>query len=360
MITKDQVIRMGAPIIAVAVATVIACNDVTDPGKGGQVTDPRRCISDRTSRWADNGLSMNVSAPPCPFTVRDAFTSIDYIALITAPATKITFSANGSVNSYINAEVLDWYSASRIAGAFFVYFQQHPNDPGIYRAEPRMNGRPANYTVPGNSAQMLDSLHADAEFMAVGGFSKAWKILPGNITNVSQNVLGPAHVLTGSSGSWQSQPHWDTTAYFYRWLLDGQEVAGASGATYSAIFGTQGTYRLSNIAIRADNTSDTVTRTVNVGPSLEVSIDGPSEIQPSAMCTWQAVVATGTPPYSYQWTASQMAPPSGTDYYFTASKDAGSFATSWSVKVAVTDALGAPGEHEITVYENSSAGPCAY
>jgi hypothetical protein len=63
-------------------------------------------------------------------------------------------------------------------------------------------------------------------------------------------------------------------------------------------------------------------------------------------------------PYSYQWTASQMAPPSGSDYYYTASKDAGSFATSWSVKVVVTDAANGRGESEIIVYENASAPVC--
>lgn len=102
-----------------------------------------------------------------------------------------------------------------------------------------------------------------------------------------------------------------------------------------------------------------------VGPppptySLSVSIDGPTQIRPGATCTWYAAVSGGTSPYSYQWTASQMAPPSGTDYYFTASKDQGSLATSWLMKVVVTDAAGGAGEHEITVYENPSAMVCAF
>jgi subtilisin family serine protease len=95
-------------------------------------------------------------------------------------------------------------------------------------------------------------------------------------------------------------------------------------------------------------------------PPISVSIDGPTQIQPSATCTWYAVVGNGTPPYSYQWTASQMAPSYGYDYYFTASKDAGSFATSWPLKVVVTDAVGGTGEHEITVYENPSAMVCPF
>lgn len=95
-------------------------------------------------------------------------------------------------------------------------------------------------------------------------------------------------------------------------------------------------------------------------PPLSVSIDGPTQIEPGATCTWYAVVGNGTSPYSYQWTASQMAPSSGTDYYFTASKDAGSFATSWPLKVVVTDAVGGQGEHEITVYEDPSAGLCPF
>jgi hypothetical protein len=111
-----------------------------------------------------------------------------------------------------------------------------------------------------------------------------------------------------------------------------------------------------------NNGATNVTRTSGYppGPSFPVSIDGPTQIQPGGTCAWYAVVTGGTAPYSYQWTANQMAPSSGSDYYFTGSKDSGSFATSWLLKVVVTDAVGGQGEHEITVYEDPSAMACAF
>lgn len=91
-------------------------------------------------------------------------------------------------------------------------------------------------------------------------------------------------------------------------------------------------------------------------PLTSVSISGPTQIEPGATCTWYANVSDGTAPYGYQWTNNDA--PVGTSYYYTGSKDPGSFASSFRVKVVVTDAGGRQGSYEITVYEDSSAGLC--
>ncbi len=290
----------SAALFVAATGLVSCLGDVTDPGGGGMNTDPRRCTTNWTRSWSDNQLAINVTQPPCPFTVRDEWTFIDYVALITAPRAKIMFDVYGRPESYINAEAMDWYTASRIASASFVYFQQDPGDQNMFRAEPRMSGRPGTYKVPGNPAQMLDSLHADAVFMAVGGFSQGWKILPGNITSVSQTVLGSDNVPAGAVGTWRSQPHWDTTAYTYRWLVDGTEIAGALGARHDRAFESAGTYRLTNVTIRTDETRDTVTRTITV--TLNGAISGPTQIPSEGQYAW-TVTGSGssTGVYSYVW-----------------------------------------------------------
>ncbi|HUF29777.1 MAG TPA: S8 family serine peptidase [Gemmatimonadaceae bacterium] len=192
-----------------------------------------------------------------------------------------------------------------------------------------------------------------ASFSAMG--SKVELAAPG--AGITTTCLGG--ITCSVNGTSFSAPHVAAAAallkaYNSRWsnveirrrLGAGATDLGAAGR--DAQFG----YGLLNItgAIAADPPASP--------PPLSVSIDGPTQIQPGATCTWYAAVGNGTPPYSYQWTASQMAPPSGTDYYFTASKDAGSFATSWPLKVVVTDAVGGSGEHEITVYEDPSAFTC--
>jgi pimeloyl-ACP methyl ester carboxylesterase len=91
-------------------------------------------------------------------------------------------------------------------------------------------------------------------------------------------------------------------------------------------------------------------------PLPSVSISGPTEIRPGAVCTWYASVGDGTPPYSYGWTNDGM--PVGNDYSYTGSKGAGSTGSSFLVRVLVTDAVGAQGAREITVSENSSADLC--
>lgn len=92
------------------------------------------------------------------------------------------------------------------------------------------------------------------------------------------------------------------------------------------------------------------------GGTFPVSIDGPTEIQPGATCTWYAFASGGTPPYSYQWSNNYT--PVGNDYYYSGSKETGSGGTTFRVRVAVVDAANAQGEHEITVSENQSAQVC--
>ncbi|HEY4217325.1 MAG TPA: PKD domain-containing protein [Gemmatimonadaceae bacterium] len=262
------------------------------------------------------------------------------------------------MNSYVDAEAMDDYSASTISSAPFVTFMKEAGDTMTYFASPMLSGYPGNYKAPDDPTRMVDSLNVAAGAMNGGGFSEAWKILPGAITNVSQSVTGPAYVVTGSSATWRSIPDWDTTGYTYRWLLDGTTIASAQGAQYQNIFGTSGTYSLSNVATRADNSSDTVTRTVTVGPALDVSIDGPTLIQPGATCSWNAVISNGTSPYAYEW-QSQGQGVVGYDEYYTGAKEPGLGAT-FDLQVSATDSHGAPGLAQITVTEDSSAPVCEF
>jgi len=91
-------------------------------------------------------------------------------------------------------------------------------------------------------------------------------------------------------------------------------------------------------------------------PLSSVSIDGPTQIQPGATCTWYASVSDGTPPYTYYWTNDGGFV--GNDYSYTGSKGAGSTSSSFTVGLRVTDATGRQGDHQTTVYENSSAPVC--
>ena len=93
-------------------------------------------------------------------------------------------------------------------------------------------------------------------------------------------------------------------------------------------------------------------------PTLTVSISGPTLIRPGATCLWQASVADGTPPYSYQWTIDGA--DGGTGASASGHKDPGNFNSSFTVSVAVTDAGGLHGTRDITVTESSSAPICPF
>ena len=93
-------------------------------------------------------------------------------------------------------------------------------------------------------------------------------------------------------------------------------------------------------------------------PTLNVSISGPTQIQPGATCTWDAVLGNGTAPYSYTWYNDNMQVGSGPEY--TGSKDPGNLGDHFPIRVHVTDATNAWGETTIVVYENSAAQMCRF
>ncbi|HEV3050265.1 MAG TPA: PKD domain-containing protein, partial [Longimicrobium sp.] len=84
-----------------------------------------------------------------------------------------------------------------------------------------------------------------------------------------------------------------------------------------------------------------------------VSMGGPSSVKPNTQCYWWASASGGTPGYSYLWSGGLYGSPSGTDYY-AYSPSSGSF----TVKVTVTDALGATATATKVVTVSSLARPC--
>lgn len=91
--------------------------------------------------------------------------------------------------------------------------------------------------------------------------------------------------------------------------------------------------------------------------TLNVSISGPTQIQPEATCTWEAVVSGGTPPYSYSW-SGEVQPTGGTDQWYTGGKDPAQLSDWFRLRVDVSDAGTGSGWHEITVTEDGSAPVC--
>lgn len=89
---------------------------------------------------------------------------------------------------------------------------------------------------------------------------------------------------------------------------------------------------------------------------LDVSIAGPTRIRPEAICSWEAVVSGGTPPYSYNWYNDGIHRGSGR--YYTGGKDPGSMRDWFLLRVDVTDSGSSSGSDTFTVYEDESAMIC--
>jgi subtilisin family serine protease len=93
-----------------------------------------------------------------------------------------------------------------------------------------------------------------------------------------------------------------------------------------------------------------------IPPPPVVTIEGPTVIQPGATCTWDAVVTSVDPPYSYYWWGETM--PSGTTGpSITAARDPAVLGPQFKVRVSVSNAGGST-TGEVTVQEDSNAMIC--
>ncbi len=89
-------------------------------------------------------------------------------------------------------------------------------------------------------------------------------------------------------------------------------------------------------------------------PPVDVTILGPTQIRPEAICSWQAVVDPPGGTYTYNWYNDGI--PRGTGAYYLGGKDPGNLTNRFTLRVDVSG--DGAGSETITVYENPSARAC--
>lgn len=320
----------------------------TEPLGGGYRNFPIGCPRSSTYSWDHNSLDIMVSKPPCPVPIQSAYNYVDYMGQVTAPASKIEFQySDGPPLSYIDVD-LDNYDGfadhGPIGQSYFNYMQQDAGNANSYYTTISFSAPPGLYPIYGDNTRFLDSLAAEALWFSYAGTSKAGQLMPGTITTGRQNLLGETNVVAGGTALMRSQPEWDTSGYTFKWLADGNEVAGATGAQYLSSFANAGTHQLANVTIRADNTADTVSTSVTV--LLSVAITGPSQVVENVSSHWDAA-AYGGSSYQYQWYVDYSTAGGNQSYLDVALGPGG---TNHRITVTVTDGNGHSNSSDLDVY----------
>ena len=97
---------------------------------------------------------------------------------------------------------------------------------------------------------------------------------------------------------------------------------------------------------------------LDMPPEPQITISGPTSIQPEATCTWTAQITDGLSSYShptwYVHSYSQV----GTGHEYTGGEPAGNTGTDFNLFFEVTDHVGRTGNEEIIVELDEGAPPC--
>jgi hypothetical protein len=152
-------------------------------------------------------------------------------------------------------------------------------------------------------------------------------------------ISGPAGVDAGTGG------------FGYNWYVDGTPIPENNDLkTLYATLSTAGTHTIRVDQLLLDTTF-IVTKSVEV--PITTSVDGPAIVQSGTSNQYSAGLAHGTAPYTYVWTIDAS-------YYGTGSSI---YAPAWSaytdhwITVTGTDANGATGYAEKSVYANQGCDP---
>jgi hypothetical protein len=178
----------------------------------------------------------------------------------------------------------------------------------------------------------------------------------------SLTMSGPTSIMTSGNYTWTAHPGVSPSGYTYRWWYQNQ-----GSSTWNPLqIGQSQSRTLSmsdpNFTIM-DSTKNNVgqiqvaTRFVTLHPPPSVELSGPTLVWEGQACTWTgAVVAGGTPPYTYEWDVygDGVSNPVQVDNTSNASDDlvyqVQTVGDSITIAVGVTDAVGQGGGASLAVY----------
>ncbi|HET8769446.1 MAG TPA: hypothetical protein VFM71_00550 [Gemmatimonadaceae bacterium] len=279
---------------------------------------------------------------PCPFTVSSGLQVVPFAFDVRGDVFEVSPSQYGYLNIY---DVSSAPGISRgFTSALVIY---DPADVNKVLVQLDISAQPGNYVPGATYLQLRDSAHFDIN--SAWGPAAGWLILNGAASTSRGSMYGPSTLLAGQYNNWRAVTEWDTTAYRYRWIVDGTEVPASNYAQIRRRFSTVGAHTLKVLAERADLTVDTIVKTAYA--KIEVQFSGPGVVEPDVNHTWSVTPLGGTGPYSYRWYL-------GGQYFTTGTSVRTSFPPNEShyFEVNVTDALGNHGSTAFTFYTTASGG----
>jgi hypothetical protein len=178
----------------------------------------------------------------------------------------------------------------------------------------------------------------------------------------SLTMSGPTSITTNGTYSWTANPAGSPSGYTYRWWYQNQ-----GSSTWNALPNGQSTshsvstsdpnFTIMDSAANSAGQTQVVTLFVTLHPPPSVELYGPTLVWEGQACTWTgAVVAGGTPPYTYEWDVygDGVSNPVQVDNTSNTSDDlvyqVQTVGDSITIAVGVTDAAGQGGAASLAVY----------
>lgn len=166
-------------------------------------------------------------------------------------------------------------------------------------------------------------------------------------------IEGPRDVSPNVTETWTAGIDGGRSPYTYEWYRDGIQVD--TDDTYTANTG-DADFQLELYVTDQNEQQGADTLYVNVTYPLDVSISGPSLIQPDATCTWFSDVSGGESPYAYTWTNDGVAVSDSASY--TGGQLSDDTDDNFLLELFVDDSKEGVGSDSLRVFIDSDASMC--
>jgi len=302
-------------------------------GIGGCDATVNNCPIDASPNLRNAGITTELRRPyRCEYTIFAPLSFVEYESMFYAPDTSF-----GGRTAWTNVMNMNGQQVSPVG--YSTVFQRgfgcgFSPACAFTQLSFQAGTTPIDHPAP-YGTKFRELAYITVELPPNNSLGNATLTLNGTIGHLA-GTIGPQAIVAPNPGTWSADMTADTLSFQYRWYVNGSQIDGAINRTLSGMpYGESGIYTLTTIAELMDQTTDTVTKSIEVRMGAEIS--GPSYTNAGESNTWYAYGFAARAPLSCEWHLDYTTQPGNACTFGQIFSDP---STQHTITVTVTDARG--------------------